>query len=156
MNYTIILIISINYPIEPFLYLWNSSAMDRESPNRKNIVRTSYEQVLNKFWPLLGRFYGKRMEKISQQLRRIILLHLGLITSRFGDWTTRKPHVSWFLEFRDPWESLFVDLHFQNCAGHLREKPIYTGNYHLWENWDLDIFEILKFRSRKFLFKIWC
>ena len=51
--------------------------------------------------PLINHFDGIFIEKICQKLRRIILLHFGLITSRFASGRFRKPAISMISRFSD-------------------------------------------------------
>ena len=63
-----------------------------------------HKKIIGRCWTHYGivcSFCCKFTEKIGPKLRTIILLHLGLMTFRFGCGRTLKPWFSWFLDFGD-------------------------------------------------------
>ena len=46
------------------------------------------------YWHVLGHFYKNIIKEIAGKLQGIILLHLGVMTSRFYYWNTLKPQCS--------------------------------------------------------------
>ena len=92
-------------------------------------------------------------KRYGQKLRRIILLHSGIIFFWFHYGRNRHPRFSWFLDLWDPWDPLFVELDMPITLKKYKKIPgTIFWNLFLWKGgfWKFEIREIFESRILQF------
>ena len=115
--------------------------------NKKNIEKmpASHRQPGNpgqiRFWGLEAIFIINFKKRVAQKLRRIILLHYGLVTFRFRFGKIEKSSLSWFSDLADATMTSQTDYYWlwtqQGISKHTRNSESCLEKYYFGKLSDL-------------------